>query len=311
MKKRKVLAAIFLIMFALHVIPVPGTGEEVERVAPKEGDFVEVCGLKVYYMERPGEGENILLLHGFGASTYSWRYVLSSDLGGRIVAFDRPGFGFTERRNPKELPCDLYSPEGAAELTIELMDKLGMDKAVLVGHSAGAGVALLVALKAPERVEKLVLVAPAWSPREPSTLQRLLYSLPLTEKFFPLFIRSSVERLEDVLDNAWYNQSKLTDEVREGYKAPLKAKDWDKGLFWVVKYSSFPDIAEELRNLEVPALIVHCREDRIVPLESGERLAETLPNAGMAVMEECGHLPHEEKPEEFLEVFEKFLEKES
>lgn len=311
MERRKVLAALVLILVALHVIPVPSTGEEVEKVAPREGKFVDVCGLKVYYVERPGEGENILLLHGFGASTYSWRYVLSSNLSGRIVAFDRPGFGFTERRNPRELSCNPYSPEGAAELTIELMGKLGIDRAVLVGHSAGAGVALLVAFKAPDRVEKLVLVAPAWSPREPSTLQRILYSPPLTEKFFPLFIRSSVGRLEEVLENAWYNQSKLTDEVREGYKAPLKARDWDKGLFWVMKYSSFPDIAEELKSLEVPALIVHCREDRIVPLESGEKLAKTLPNAELVVMGECGHLPHEEKPEEFLEVFEKFLEKES
>ncbi|WP_087037430.1 alpha/beta fold hydrolase [Thermococcus litoralis] len=128
------------------------------------------------------------------------------------------------------------------------------------------------------------------------------------EKYFPLVLRLSVGRLENILETAWYNKSKLTDEVREGYKMLLKAKDWDKGLFWVTKYGEYPDITEELKNLMTPALIVHCKEDKIVPLESGERLHSILPNSQLVVMEKCGHLPHEEKPKEFLKILEDFLE---
>lgn len=303
----KFFGALFLLLIILYAIPIPSTGQDVEGLSLPESKFIEVCGLKVHYVEKPGEG-NLLLLHGFGASTFSWRYLLESDLRVRVVAFDRPGFGLTERKNPKELPCNPYSPEGAAELTLELMDKLGMEKAILVGHSAGAGIAILVAIKAPERVEKLVLVSPAWGARNQSNLQKFVFSLPLAEKYFPLVLRLSVGRLENILENAWYNKSKLTDEVREGYKMPLKAKDWDKGLFWVTKYSSYPDITEELKNLMIPTLIIYCREDAIVPLESGERLHSILPNSQLVVMEKCGHLPHEEKPEEFLKILEDFLE---
>ena len=303
----KIIIALFLILILSYIVPIPSTGQNVEEIAFPESKFIEVCGLKVHYIETRGD-KNVVLLHGFGASTFSWRYVLKSDLNVRMVAFDRPGFGLTERKDPEELPCNPYSPEGAAELTLELMDKLGIEEAVLVGHSAGAGVALLVSIKAPERVEKLVLVAPAWEAREQGTLQRFLFLLPWTEKYFPLVFRFSVGRLEDVLENAWYNQSKLTPEVWEGYKWPLKAKDWDRGLFWVTKYGEYPDITEELKTLDTPTLIVHCREDRIVPLESGERLHELLPNSKLVIMEGCGHLPHEEKPEEFLEILEEFLE---
>ncbi|ALV63192.1 Alpha/beta hydrolase fold [Thermococcus sp. 2319x1] len=302
----KFFGALFLLLIILYAIPIPSTGQNVEEISLPESKFIEVCGLRVHYVEKPGES-NLLLLHGFGASTFSWRYLLESDLGVRVVAFDRPGFGLTERKNPKELPCNPYSPEGAAELTLELMNKLGMEKATLVGHSAGAGIALLVAIKAPERVEKLVLVAPAWEARNQGRLQKFLFSLPWTEKYFPLVLRLSVGRLENILENAWYNKTKLTDEVREGYKKPLKAKDWDKGLFWVTKYSSYPDITEDLSTLSIPALIVHGREDAIVPLKSGEKLHQILPNSKLVVMEKCGHLPHEEKPKEFLDILEEFL----
>ena len=305
-KLYKFFIGVFLFLITLYLIPIPSTGQNVEDIALPESKFIEVCGLKVHYVEKPGEG-NLLLLHGFGASTFSWRYLLEGNLSERVVAFDRPGFGLTERKNPKGLLCNPYSPEGAAELTLKLMDELGMEKATLVGHSAGAGVALLVSIKAPERVEKLILVAPAWEARNQSTFQKLIFSLPWTEKYFPLILRFSVGRLEGILENAWYNQSKLTGEVWEGHKRPLKAKDWDKGLFWVTKYGEYPNIAEELKNLNIPTLIVHCRQDKIVPLESGKKLHQIIPNSQLAIMEECGHLPHEEKPSEFLRILSDFL----
>ena len=104
-----------------------------------------------------------ILLHGFGASEFSWREVMEPlSRSGRVIAYDRPAFGLTER--PMEgnwTGTNPYSVQGNVELLDGLMDELGVDKAILVGNSAGGEVAAAYALEHPERVQGLVLVDPA------------------------------------------------------------------------------------------------------------------------------------------------------
>lgn len=308
----KILLVLLLIVIVLYIVPVPPVGEPVESLARENSKFIVVDGIKVHYVEASDEGNlTFVLLHGFGASVFSWRdVIINLSRYGRVIAFDRPGFGLTERADPASLSFNPYTAEGQVRLTYEFLRKLNVSRAVLVGHSAGGGLALLTALKHPEIVEALVLVAPAWRAGQKNVLENLLYSVPLTDKYGPLVVRNLVGQLEQILYKAWYNKSKLTEEIIEGYKYPLRARDWDKGLYWLIKYGGFPEISGSLKNVKTPILIIHGINDEIVPLSSSLNLVDLLSDESehvLVTISECGHLPHEEKPGEFLKIIYEFI----
>lgn len=311
-KALRVTLTLVIALILLYVIPVPAVGEPIEALAQEWSRFIEVEGIKIHYVEANGHGNlTFVLLHGFGASVFSWREVLS-DLSnyGRVIAFDRPGFGLSERVDPAAASFNPYSVEGQVKLAYGLLARLNVTRAVLLGHSAGGGVALLFALEYPHLVEALVLIAPAWRPSKKSFIEVLAYSIPLADKYGPLVVRGLLGRLEQVLYRAWYNRSKLVDRIVEGYKYPLRARDWDKGLYWLMKYGAFPDIRERVGGLRIPTLIVHGINDEIVHVSSSMELAKLLSPGvyyRLVVMEECGHLPHEEKPGEFMRALHEFI----
>ena len=300
----KKLLVVLAIILAAVFIPIPPVGRPVEKLNAS-GSFMVVDGIKIHYIDTDSGDRTFILLHGFGASVFSWREVIQPlSKHGRVVALDRPGFGLTERADPTETPYNPYTVDGEARLILGLMEALDISKAVFVGHSAGAYTALYIASKHPEAVEALVLVAPAWKMGEDG-LQRFLFSLPLADKYGPLFLRAAVPSLEQILYKAWYNKSKLTQYVVNGYKYPLNARDWDKGLYWLVKYRRPVEI--DLDSITAPVLVIHCKHDEIVPYEEGVQLHYMLKNSTLRLLENCGHLPHEEIPESTLETIWRFL----
>lgn len=292
------------IMRAPETVPV-------EQLADPDSLFLDVDGLSVHY-KVVGQGEpTVVLLHGFAASVFSWRKVMDP-LGeaGTVVAFDRPAFGLTERPMAEEWEGDSpYSPEAQAELTVGLMDELGMEQAVLVGHSAGGTIALLTALRYPERVQALVLEdasvyegsgAPEWL--------RPILGLPILNRLGPFLVRSVVFLGEAGLRMAWHDPDKITVELISGYKKPLQAENWDRALWELVLASHPLGLNERLDQVSVPALVITGEGDRIVPARNSERLAAELPGAELVVIPRCGHVPHEECPAAFLEAVTGFLE---
>lgn len=308
----KIAMVLVMIYLFLYMVPVPSVGESVEALAHDWSRFIEVDGTKIHYVEVRGGGNlTFVLLHGFGASVFSWREIVGRlSSYGRVIAFDRPGFGLSERVDPGRVEVNPYTAEGQVKLTYSLFLKLGIDRAVLVGHSAGGGIALFFALEHPELVEALILIAPAWRSSQRNPLETLLYHMPLADKYGPLLLRGFVGQLEQVLYRAWYNKSKITGYILEGYKYPLRARDWDKGLYWLIKYRGFPDIRNRLGSLRIPTLVIHGFNDEIVHLGSSIELVElldTVPYRRLIVINECGHLPHEERPAEFIQAIQEFI----
>jgi len=309
-----IILAVLLVVLLVgpFLVPVPPLEDTVplEQLADPDSHFVEVNGIQVHY-KTAGEGEPVLvLLHGFAASVFSWREVMAPLAEeGTVIAFDRPAFGLTERPMPGEWQGENpYSPEAQADLTVGLLDALGVDKAILVGNSAGGTVSVLTALTHPERVEALVLVDPAiYSGGGSPVLVRPLLRTPQMRHLGPLFARAIREWGLDFGRSAWHDPSKLTDEIWEGYTKPLQADNWDRALWELTVASRSLNLEERLDELQLPILVITGDDDRIVPTEQSIRLAGELPNAELVVIPNCGHVPHEECPADFLQAVRGFL----
>jgi pimeloyl-ACP methyl ester carboxylesterase len=314
--KRILLIVIIVLLLILLVgpflIPIPpleDTGPP-EKLADPDSRFVDVNDLQVHY-KTVGQGEPMLvLLHGFGASVFSWREVMEplSEIG-TVMAFDRPAFGLTERPLPGEWVGESpYGAEAQVELTVGLLDELGVERAILVGNSAGGTVAMLTALTYPQRVQALVLVDPAvYNHGGWMGIVRFLANTPQMQRVGPLLVRRIRAWGMDFGRSAWHDPSKITAEVWEGYLKPLQAENWDSGLWEMVRASQSHDLAERLAEIRMPCLVITGDDDRIVPMEQSIRLADELPDAELVVIPDCGHIPHEECPEPFLQAVTDFL----
>ena len=306
---------ILLILIAPFAVPLhPNTDVvPVNQLSDKDSLFLDISGIQIHYKIQ-GEGEpNIILLHGFGASIFSWREVMAP-LGqyGTVMAYDRPAFGLTERpeageweegRNP-------YSPEMQPEILIQLMDALEIERAVLVGNSAGGTVAVQTALQYPNRVLGLVLVdAAIYSGGSPlPEWMRPLLDTPQGQRLGLLLTRSIQTRGEQLLNLAWHAPTMITESVRDGYRKPLSVEGWDRALWELTKSSHSMSLRERLPELSLPVLVITGDDDRIVPTEESVQLAKDIPNAELVILPACGHVPQEECPKLFLEAAGTFLE---
>ena len=308
------LAALALgaLVLALFMIPVPPLKDTLppEQLADPDSRFVEVSGLEVHY-KSTGQGQPVLiLLHGFGASVFSWRDVLVPLAEfGTVVAFDRPGFGLTERPLPGDWHGENpYSSEAAVQLTVGLLDELGAEQAILIGNSAGGTIAMLTALRFPRRVQALILVSPAvYDGGGVPGWAHLLLRIPPVRRLGPLYVRSLVARLEDALPTAWHQPGKVTPKVLAGYKKPLQADNWDRG-FWEYLLAGRPsNLESDLDGITVPTLVIAGDGDTWVPTAQSVRLAQDLDSAELAIIPGCGHVPMDECPEEFMRAAAAFL----
>jgi len=295
--------------FFLPVSGAPGTAAP-QDLAEENGSFVEVGDLTVY-TEQMGDGEpNIILLHGYGASVYSWRGVMPALAEyGAVIAYDRPAFGFTERPLPDEWAegDNPYRGSHQPDLLVGLMDEMGIEEAVLVGHSAGGRAAVLTALTYPERVSALVLVDPAvYGEMSPGWLQ-VMSAIPQVDRLGPYLVRSIQDRGVEIIYRAWHDKSLVTDEVVAAYKEPLNLASWDRALWEYSKVAGDTAVGHRLGELNMPVLVVTGDDDRVVPTEESVQAAEDIPGAQLAVFPECGHVPNEECPQAFLEAVEPFL----
>lgn len=295
------------------VIPIPPASDTrpVQALVYPDSEFIEINGLEVHVQRAGHGGLPLLLLHGFGASTFSWREVREA-LGKerQVVAFDRPAFGLTERPMPPfpkgESP---YSQTAQVGLVMGLMDALEIEQAVLVGNSAGGTISLLTALEHPERVAALVLVDPGVyaGGGGPPGWASFFLNLPQVRRIGPLFVRNIREWGLEMVATAWHDPSKVTAEVIAGYTRPLQVENWDRALWELTIASRETDLPARLGGLELPVLVITGDDDRIVPTADSVRVASEIPGAELVVIPACGHVPQEECPDAFLEAVEAFL----
>jgi pimeloyl-ACP methyl ester carboxylesterase len=267
--------------------------------------YVETHGLD------PSENvDTFVLVHGYGGSSFSWRYWLPGlARRGHVVLVDLKGFGAA----PK--PDDgLYAPGHQAELVHRLVVQRNLHRVTMVGHSLGGGVALLTALRmwdeSPVRLHRLVLVAGAAYRQKLPPFVALAHHPIVSRLLARLLGPRRVVR--SVLRSIVYDPSRISIAQIEGYAPPLAEKGAIDALIQAARQivpTDIDDLAERYRTLSVPTLLLWGRHDRVVPLEVGERLARELPDATLVVLESCGHLPAEELPDSSMAALQTFLDR--
>ena len=309
-----IVITLLILIIGPFLVPIPPLENTfpTSELADPDGKFVTIQNVDVHYKVAGSGNDTLILMHGFGASTFTWHKVIKP-LSEKytVIAYDRTGFGFTSRPMPGEWRGESpYSTQSQADQTIALMDTLGVDKAVLIGSSAGGMIATLTTLMYPERIKALILVDAAIFRGGPPGWLISLIRVPQIKRLGPLFVRKYfISSSEGARELAWHEPSKLTAKILKGYKKPLRARNWDRAL-WEFTLAYRPlHLEERLSYIKVPVLVITGDDDRIVPQEDSVRIAREIPHAELVVIPNSGHVPHEETPEEFLEAVNKFLKK--
>jgi pimeloyl-ACP methyl ester carboxylesterase len=303
---------LFILLIGPFLVPIPPLEGVLppQELADPDSQFTTIDGIDFHYKTQ-GKGETVLvLLHGFGASVYSWREVapiLAETY--TVYSYDRPAFGLTER--PVEWEGDNpYTLTASVRQLDALLNTWEVDQAVLVGNSAGATVALQYTLEHPGRVKGLVLVDPSFgSGGSRYSRYDWLLSTPQMQRLGPLLVREISESGLETIDRAWHDPSKQPADTVPLYTKPLQAENWDVGL-WL--YSTAPggsSLRERLGEFTLPVLVITGDDDRLIPAESTISAAGEIPDAELAVIKNCGHVPQEECPHEFLDAVLSFLGK--
>jgi pimeloyl-ACP methyl ester carboxylesterase len=285
------------------LVPVNTTGTLTNDALSQ--NLVDTGGYRTHVQVTASEAEPyFVLLHGFGASSFSWRDIETPLSGfGTVITYDRPAFGLTDRPTEWE-GTNPYSSAGALEQLGRVLDEFVPQgsRVYLVGHSAGGTVAAQFALENPDRVDGLILVAPAilTTGGSPSSLN-WIYSVPQIDHIGPLLVASIATSGLELLDRSYADPSQITDEVLAGYRQPLSIIGWERA-FW--EFNRAPrafGVADRLSELTLPVAVITGDDDRVVATADSVRLAMLLPNAVLKIVAPTGHLPHEESPSEFMQ----------
>jgi aminoacrylate hydrolase len=266
------------------------SGEGVRSVAMLEGMEIH------YAIEGPVDGTPVVLVHGFGSQLGCWNPLVPAlDRDHRVLRMDLTGFGRSSRYSDGD-----YSREGLAALVLAMMDHVGMERAVLVGHSMGTAVVLTVALQEPERVERLVLAAPwlyedqvPWGLRDARRpgVGEMIFGIWFTEHLDWRF-RLSFDDPDRF----------VSEEMLELAERDLKRIGTRAAALEVIRRMDLTALAGRIPEVTQSTLVVACDEDVVARTEYAERLASELPRATLARLAECGHFPMIERIAAFNEL---------
>jgi pimeloyl-ACP methyl ester carboxylesterase len=283
-----------------------GIEENNQEDRSKLDQYVQVGGIRTRY-RIAGSGEPaILLIHGLGVSLEAWECNLDAlARGHRAVALDVVGFGKTDK------PVHQVTRDYFADFIAGFMDAIGVSNVVLVGNSMGGMIAIMTALKYPDRVAGLVLVNSAGFGRELAWWLRLRSTLPLTEIVRPSMrlYRNAVRQL--VCDPRVVNDELIRvflEMAREPGAADASRRVLKSGVDWRgVKPMVLDQVREAARAIRAPTLIIWGNQDRVLPVEHARTAQQQMPHARLHLFDQCGHVPMIEKADEFNQLVSEFI----
>jgi pimeloyl-ACP methyl ester carboxylesterase len=276
--------------------------ERLERYVGPDSRFLELAGSRVHVRDE-GEGEVIVLLHGALASLHTWDgWVEELVADYRVIRLDLPPFGLSSAH-----PQGRYDGPAAVELLNALLERLGIESAVLVGNSLGGYYAAYFAAHAPERVRALTLISPAGYPQQMPIFLRLAAAPglgKLTEWFTP---RAAIRR---VLARLYAEPDRVQEQTVTRYFDLTRAPGNRPEARVVVRQMAQQRDEEPVwvRRIVQPTLLLWGEQDHWVPLELAERWLSDLKDSRLLVYPDAGHIAMEEIAERTVRDFRDFLE---
>lgn len=248
-----------------------------------------------------GGGLPVMLIHGSGPGVSAWANwrqaipALARDR--RVIAPDMVGFGYTDRPAGIQYSMDTWVRQG-----LDLLDALGLEKVHLVGNSFGGALAMALAIRAPERVQRLVLMGSVGVP------------FPITEGLDAVWgYEASFENMRRIMDYFAWSRDLVNDElaklryeasIRPGFQESFSAMFPAPRQRWVDAMTS---AEADIRALPHETLVIHGREDKVIPLSNSLTLADWIPNAQLHVFGHCGHWTQIEHSARFNRLVGDFL----
>jgi 2-hydroxy-6-oxonona-2,4-dienedioate hydrolase len=293
-----------LIALTATSILVFGTSAMAQKVEPVAKDAT-VFTYKIHYLEA-GRGAPVILLHGSGGEGGRWMptiQALAPDF--RVIAPDQIGWGASDK------PLTIYHGGVFAEFLARFMREIGIAKAALVGQSMGAGVALQMAVKYPQMVERMVLVNGGGftSPNDPP---RNSISAAPDWHARQIANAGTLAESREYLQKMYYNHALITDELvehnlilrlRSAYTAESVQTANARGLGSLTE--------EEVRGIKVPTLLVWGANDKLSPPANADKLNAAIAGSRKLLIDKAGHYPFIEHPDQFNAAVREFLKPQS
>ncbi|MFJ8237483.1 alpha/beta fold hydrolase [Ureibacillus sp. NPDC094379] len=253
--------------------------------------YLKVGDINLYCEYILNDKPPIFLIHGFASSTYTFRRIIPLlQKQYSVIAVDLPGFGKSE----KSLSF-IYSFQNYAKLMLECIHQFGYSNTHIVAHSMGGQIALNMALIAPEKINKLVLLCSSGYLKPSKKLLILTSYLPYFDKFVHYYIKRKDVKYH--LRNVFFDHTLINEELIQEFGKPLNEEAFYKALIRLLRHREGDLLPHQLQDIHVPTLLIWGEEDRVVPVEIGQRLVNDLPDAQLITYEKTGHLITEERPE--------------
>lgn len=299
----------FTAALTIYILANRVPDSSVEQLKPKwaqpPSQFIEIGGLQVHLRDE-GPREDpipIVLLHGTSASLHTWDgWTNALKDKHRVIRFDLAGFGLTG-----PTPDNNYSIENYTRIVIEVLDKLKVDRVILVGNSLGGYVSWATAVFYPDRVAKLVLIDSSGYPFQAKSVPIgfRIASTPILNKLMQQVLPRSM--VESSVKNVYGNPEWVTAELVDRYFELTTRAGNRQALVARLKQLRPGQLVARIPELKLPTLIIWGQQDRLIPPEIADRFHQDIIGSQLVRFNELGHVPQEEDPLSTVNAFKAFL----
>ncbi len=270
------------------------------HMAGLEPGWVNVKGIRTAYVHRPGPGQTIVMVHGFGANKDNWlKFIPEIPDSYEIFAIDLPGHGDSAFD-----PRFEHSATALAEHLAATLEALAIQRFHLIGNSLGGLVATRLAHRRPERILSLGLLDPAGVyPPNPSELQRLL-----DKNENPLLVKTP-EGFDRLIDFVFHDKPFMPWPARPALARLMVSRQAINQKIWGDMTDNLQEVIPILPGLSMPVLLIWGDKDRVLDVSSVAIYQQHLPTIKAVILADCGHSPMMERPAETAALFVSFMHK--
>ena len=266
--------------------------------------YLTISNVKIHYLEA-GQGEPILLLHGWPTSAYLYRQMIEPlAVHYHVLAPDLPGFGFSDKPEKASFSLNYYN-----KIIQKFVATLNIEQLTLVVHDLGGPIGMLWAVRHPKQVKNLVFLNTliykdfSWA----VVLFTMAVKLPILNNWL-----ASPSGIAFAMKLGVFNKKRLSPEVLAPYTTPFKEQNARKALIKAatnVSLKAFDEIAEGLSKINADVLIIYGAQDKILPnvAKTMAKLNQQFPDAALHALPQCGHFLQEDEPEKISILIHEFL----